>query len=171
MLGKEKVIIMLDSRKALIPGSFDPPTLGHYDLAARASQIFDEVYVVEFVNSSKTSFFSADQRLQMLNAAFADMPNVRVDMCSGLLAQYCLDHNIGTIVKGARSSTDFDYELSLSLINRSIIKELDTVILPTRSELMHVSSTMVRELIRYSRDYSACVPASVAALVAEFKKN
>lgn len=162
---------MLNPKKALISGSFDPVTLGHFDLVCRAAKMFDEVYVTEFINSSKTSFFSADERLQMLHAAFDGIENVHVDIWGGLLADYALEHGIGTIAKGARSATDFDYEMSLSLINRSINSEIDTIIIPTKAEYMHISSTMVRELIRYGCDYSAAVPAGVAALIEAFKKN
>lgn len=162
---------MLNPKIALISGSFDPVTVGHCDLVMRAARVFDKVYVTEFINSSKTSFFSTDERLSMLHAAFDGIPNVKVDVWGGLLADYALEHDIGMIVKGARSATDFDYEMSLSLINRSINAELDTIIIPTKAEYMHISSTMVRELIRYGCDYSACVPASVAELIESFKKN
>lgn len=162
---------MLDSKKALIPGSFDPPTVGHYDIVMRAASIFDEVRVVAFVNSSKHECFSAVERLKMLHRAFDGIKNVRVDVSQELLADYAAEHNIGTIVKGARSATDFDYEMSLALINRSLNTELDTVIIPTKAEFMHISSTMVREMIRYGCDYSKCVPNGVAELIAAFKKN
>ena len=163
--------MMLDSKKALISGSFDPPTMGHYDLALRASKMFDEVYVTEFVNSSKHGFFGTDERLEMLRAAFADIPNIHVDVWGGLLVDYAREHGIGTIVKGARSATDFDYEQSLALINRSLEPELDTVILPTKAEYMHISSTMVRELIRYGCDYSAAVPHGVAELIGKYYRH
>jgi len=153
---------MPNYRYALIPGSFDPPTLGHYDVVLRASRMFDKVFVVAFVNSSKSGSFTADQRLAMLRAAFEGIPNVYVDVSDALLAGYAKERGIGTLVKGARNATDFDYEMSLSLINRAIDSELDTVILPTRSEYMHISSTMVRELIKYGCDYSSAVPEGVA---------
>ena len=162
---------MLNPRKALIPGSFDPPTVGHYDIVERASAMFDEVWAVALVNSSKHESFSVSERLKMLHAAFDGIKNVRVDVSQELLADYAAEHGLGTIVKGARSATDFDYEMSLSLINRSINPELDTVIIPTKAEYMHVSSTMVRELLKYGCDYSRAVPAGVAELLAEFAKN
>lgn len=162
---------MLNHRYALIPGSFDPPTLGHYDIALRAAGMFDKVWVVAFVNSSKTGRFDRDQHLALLHAAFDGIPNIEVDVSDGLLAGYAEKHGIGTLVKGARSATDFDYEMSLSLINRSISSELDTVILPTKAEYMHISSTMVRELIKYGCDYSSAVPDGVARKLAEIVNN
>ena len=153
---------MLDYRCAIIPGSFDPPTLGHYDIVRRAAMMFDKVYVVAFVNASKIGAFSAENRLAMLRAAFEGLPNVEVDVSDELLAGYAKKKGVGVLVKGARNATDFDYEMSLSLINRSIEAELDTVIIPTKAEYQHISSTMVRELIKYGCDYSAAVPEGVA---------
>lgn len=156
---------MLDYRKALIPGSFDPVTVGHYDIVQRASRMFDKVFVVAFVNASKSGQFAPEQRLAMLKRAFRDLPNVEVDMSEGLLADYARKHGIGTLVKGARNATDFDYEMSMSLVNRSIDSELDTVVIPTRAEYMHVSSTMVRELIKYGCDFSHAVPDGVTEII------
>ncbi len=156
---------MLNPKIAIFPGSFDPPTLGHYDIAVRAAGMFDEVYVVAFVNAAKKGRFGFDARREMLSVSFAGVPNIRTDVSEELLADYCLAHGIGTIVKGARNAADFDYELSLSMINRSIERELDTVILPTKNEYLHVSSTFVYELIRYGRDYAAYLPFGAAAVV------
>lgn len=162
---------MLNHRIALVPGSFDPPTVGHLDVVKRASLMFDEVWVTAFINSSKVGRFTADERLAMLKTAFGSIKNVHTDISSSLLADYAKEKGIGTVVKGARNATDFDYELSLSLINRSLEEELETVILPTRSEYAHVSSTMVSEMIRYGHDYSKAVPDGVAALIGEFCKR
>ena len=158
---------MLNPRFALVPGSFDSPTIGHFDLVKRAAAMFDEVWVVAFVNAAKKGRFSAEAKRALLTRAFADMPNVHVDVSEALLAGYAAERSIGTLVKGARSATDFDYEMSLSLINRSIEAELDTVIIPTKAEYMHVSSTMVSEMIRYGRDYAGLVPPGTAALISD----
>lgn len=156
---------MLNPKFALIPGSFDPPTIGHYDLVVRAAAMFEEVWVVAFVNAAKKGRFTTDAKRELLMRAFGDMPNVHVDVSDALLAGYAAERGIGTLVKGARSASDFDYEMSLSLINRSIEAELDTVILPTKAEYMHISSTMVSEMIRYGRDYGKLVPPGTAELI------
>ncbi len=161
---------MLNHKIALIPGSFDPPTVGHLDVVLRAARIFDEVYITAFVNSSKAGRFTEEERFAMLKAAFGHIEGVQVDVSHELLADYAKKHGIGTIVKGARNATDFDYELSLSLINRSLEDELDTVIIPTRSEYAHVSSTMVSEMIRYGRDIKGSVPDGVEELIRNFRK-
>jgi len=158
---------MLNPKFALVPGSFDPPTIGHYDLVVRAAAMFDEVWVVAFVNASKKGRFTVEAKRALLARAFADIPNVHVDVSEALLAGYAAEKGIGTLVKGARSATDFDYEMSLSLINRSLEAELDTVILPTKAEYMHISSTMVSEMIRYGRDYTQLVPPGTAALITD----
>ncbi len=159
---------MLNPKFALIPGSFDPPTIGHYDIVARAAGVFDEVWVIAFSNSTKNGMLSPEQKLRLLRTAFADFKNVHVDVSDGLLAGYAEEKGIGTIIKGARSATDFDYEMSMSLINRSLNAKLDTFIIPTKSEYMHISSTMVKEMIRYGMDYSRFVPEGTAELLAEF---
>ena len=157
--------------RALIPGSFDPITIGHYDLAMRATRIFDEVYVVAFTNSSKHGRFSAEQRLEMLEAAFGGQERIKVDLSDRLLADYAAEHRITAIVKGARGAVDFDYELSMSLINRSLEPELDTIILPPRAEYLHVSSTMVSELIRYGKPFGKYLPAGVEDLVIKYTNH
>ncbi len=154
--------------RALLPGSYDPPTLGHYDLAMRAARIFDEVYVVAFANSSKHGRFSSAERLEMLHAAFDGTERIRVDLSDKLLADYAKENKITALVKGARGTVDFDYELQLSMINRSLCPELETVILPTRAELMHLSSTMVSELVKYKKPYDGCVPKGVAELIKKY---
>ena len=158
-------------RRALVPGSFDPPTIGHYDLALRAAEIFDEVYVTAFSNGEKHGRFDDQTRLRMLETAFDGIPNIICGVSHGLLADFCREKGIRFIVKGSRSAVDFDYELSMSLINRSLNNDLDTIVLPTRAELQHVSSTMISELIKYGKDYSQYLPEGVAELISEYTKN
>ena len=157
--------------RALVSGSFDPITAGHADLVERAARMFDEVWVVVCINASKRGRFTPEQRLDMVRAAFRNCDRVRVGLCEGLLADYAKERGITVLVRGARGSVDFDYELSRSLINRSLNPELDTIVLPTRAELQHVSSTMISELIKYGKDYSQYLPEGVAELISEYTKN
>lgn len=154
----------------MIPGSFDPITIGHYDLAMRAERLFDEVWFVLTPNSSKRYKFTAEQRLEMLDAAFKGHERIRTGICEGLLVDYAAEHDITALVKGARNTVDFDYELSMALINRSIGNDIETIILPTRSELMHISSTMVSELMKYGRPYGNYVPEGVEELIRKYTK-
>lgn len=160
---------MTDSKKALISGSFDPPTLGHLDIVRRAAKIFDEVWVVAFVNSAKKGRYTDEERIAMLHAAFDGIKGVHVDLSCGLLADYAEAHGLGTIVRGARSASDFDYELSLSGINSAISPELDTVIIPANPKYSYISSTMVGELVKYGRDFTQFVPEGVAELMNCYK--
>ena len=138
-------------KRALIGGSFDPVTVGHINLIERAAAVFDEVYVVVLDNSAKKTMFSSAQRLELLRAVCAPFPNVRTDLSHALAADYMLQHEIGWLVKGARNGQDYEYEANLAEINREI-GGAETVIFPALPELRFISSTFVREMIRYGRD-------------------
>ena len=101
--------------KALVCGSFDPITNGHIDIIKRASAMFDDVTVGVFVNSSKRYNFSEEKRIALINEAIKDIDNAHAELCSGLVARYCIDNGIRVIVKGVRNSKDFDYELEMAL--------------------------------------------------------
>ena len=154
-------------KKAIIPGSFDPATLGHLDLAERAARIFDEVHVVAMVNSEKAGagMFSPDERLAVLESLTRGIPNVRCAVCTGLASDYTKANGIEFIVKGARNATDFDYEHSLCEIMKHFHGGIETVILPSVPSLSYISSTYARERIRYGCDLSDIVDSETAALI------
>lgn len=145
---------------AVYPGSFDPIHLGHMDLIERASAIFDKVYVCAMVNSGKRPMFTEEQRYEMLAAAVAGLPNVTAELWTGLLADYAKERGARYLIKGVRNGTDFDTELGMAQINRALEPTLDTVLLPARTEFLHVSSTMVREMVTYKRPLDPYVPAA-----------
>ena len=149
--------------KALVTGSFDPVTLGHMDLISRAASIFDAVVVGIFVNSSKTYVFSADERAEMLREACAEcgLGNVTVEVCSGLVARYVEQNGIDVIVKGARNSTDFEYERNMAETNKLISPKAETMVLFSDPGYSAVSSSTVRTLMNYGEDVSNLVPRSV----------
>lgn len=150
--------------KAMITGSFDPPTLGHQDVIERSSKIFDQVVVCLCLNSEKKYMFSEERRLEMLKACCEGLPNVTVDTCYGLVAEYAATHGVGVIVKGVRSGADFEYECVLDTVNRSIAP-IDSVFLPSRPEYRHLSSTVGREMIRYGGDLSKYLPEAVIRIL------
>ncbi len=152
-------------RIAVYPGSFDPVTLGHMDVIARAAELFDRVYICTMVNGGKSPLFTTEQRFEMLCAAVEALPNVTAELWTGLLADYARERGAGWLVKGARSGTDFDSEFAMAQINRSLDAGLDTVLLPARAELLHLSSTMVREMIKYGRPLEPYVPAEAIRLM------
>lgn len=158
-------------KRALIPGSFDPVTNGHLDIILRAARVFDEVYVVIFDNCEKKGRFELPVRLRMLEEACAPYSgkegNGRIitDSDRGLLADYAAAHSMDAVIKGARNATDFDYEYWLSLINRSFDPAFETIILPARAEYQHISSTVVRELLKYGKSVRGYVPDAAADII------
>ncbi len=156
---------------AVFPGSFDPVTLGHIDLIGRAAGIFDRVYVCAMVNSGKTPMFTKEQRFEMLDAAVKGFDNVTAEVWTGLLADYAREKGAHYLIKGVRNGTDFDTELGMAQINRALDAELDTVLLPARTEYLHVSSTMVREMVKYKRPLEPYMPAEAIKIMKGWKND
>jgi pantetheine-phosphate adenylyltransferase len=147
-------------RKAVCPGSFDPVTNGHLDIISRASDLFDEVTVAVLINKSKEGMFSVDERMEMLRIVAADYPNVKIDAFRGLLVDFCKAHGIPAIVKGLRAISDFDYELQMAQMNRSLAG-VETVFVPTSPEYSFLASSLVKEIATYGGDVSGLVPVDV----------
>lgn len=143
------------------PGSFDPVTLGHIDIIRRAADLFDDVIVCVVANPNKQGTFTIDERKALIDEVCADIAGVRVDSFYGLLVDYCRDQGATAVIKGLRDSTDYDYELPMAHMNRSIA-EIDTVFLPTRPDLSFVSSSLCREVTRLGGDVSHLLPDAVA---------
>ena len=156
---------------AVFPGSFDPVTLGHMDLISRAADIFDHVYVCAMINSGKRPMFTREQRFEMLSAAVAELPNVTAEIWTGLLADYAKEKGARYLLKGVRNGTDFDTELGMAQINRALEPTLDTVLLPARTEFLHVSSTMVREMVTYKRPLELYMPAAAIQKMKGWKND
>jgi pantetheine-phosphate adenylyltransferase len=135
---------------AVCSGSFDPITLGHLDIIQRAAACFDKVCVcVSFNAEKKNQMFTPEQKLQLVQMAVADLPNVTAELWPGLLADYAVNRSADVIVRGVRNATDFDVEYQLALINRSIYPTLETMLVPASTEYQHFSSSMAREMIPY----------------------
>lgn len=152
-------------KTAILPGSFDPITVGHLDLARRAAALFDRVVLCVMVNGEKRSLFPMAQRLEMARAALAGIPNAEAAAWEGLLADFARDQGAIVLVKGARGEADFGWEYQLAQINRDLNPALDTILLPARPEHLHISSTMVREMIRCGQKIDAYVPAGAAEIL------
>lgn len=147
-------------KKAVCPGSFDPITNGHLDVIERASHLFDEVVIAVLVNNSKSSLFTTEERIVLARDCVKHLPNVRVDMWSGLLVDYCRENKVDAIVKGLRAVSDFDYELQMAQMNLQL-KGVDTLLMATKPAYSFLSSSLVREIARYGGDVSNLVPAGV----------
>lgn len=146
--------------RAVCPGSFDPVTIGHLDVIARAVDLYDGVVVAVGSNVSKNALFDPKERVAMLQEACVDWPSVRVSLFSGLLVDFCAGNDIDVIVKGLRSGADYDYELTMAQMNRTLTG-VDTAFLPTAPELAFVSSSLVREVASLGGDVSPFVTPGV----------
>ncbi len=156
---------------ALVPGSFDPITTGHMNIIKRATQMFDLVYVTVFINANKTARFSIDDRLEMIKAACAGYENIICDKNSGMLADYCKEKNICTVVKGVRNSIDFEYEKDMAEFNRGRNPRLDTVLLPAYSEFKDISSTKLCELLKEGSDCKKYIPSETIDIINRLLKE
>lgn len=148
--------------RVVYPGSFDPVTFGHIDIIERAASMYSEVIVAVLNNHYKTSLFSVDERVKMLEVVVSKYPNVIVDSYCGLTIDYAREHDIHVLIRGLRAVTDFDYELQIAQTNRKLSNEsVDTVFLTTSLENAYLSSTIVKEIACYKGDISICVPENV----------
>ncbi|MEM7575128.1 MAG: pantetheine-phosphate adenylyltransferase [Bacteroidota bacterium] len=142
----------------VFPGSFDPITRGHVDLVRRASPLFDRVVVAVGINSQKKYLFPLEQRMAWLREVFADQPKVEVDSFEGLTAHFCSSISASYLLRGLRNASDFDYEKTISQLNEIVGDGLETIFLISRPEFSHISSTIVREIIKGNGDASPFVP-------------
>lgn len=147
-------------KKAVFPGSFDPITLGHFDIIKRGISLFDEVIVAIGVNAEKKYMFSIDQRKKFIEDAFQNEPKVRVITYEGLTIDLCKKIDAKFILRGLRNPADFEFEKAIAHTNRKLSK-IETVFLLTASNTSYISSSIVRDVIRNGGDYSVLVPSSV----------
>ena len=155
----------------ICPGSFDPVTLGHLDIITRASKMFDKVLVAVLVNSGKHPTFSTEERMELLREATAELGNVEVVSFAGLLAEYCKNSGVRTIVKGLRAVSDFEYEFQMALANKKLNPQLETIFLTADADSTFLSSSMVREICSMGGDISNFVPACVHdRIIAKLRK-
>jgi|TARA_B110000459_G_C16599697_1_gene490409 pantetheine-phosphate adenylyltransferase len=147
-------------KKAIFPGSFDPITLGHVDIINRGVTLFDEVIIAIGENSTKNYMFSLDERIAFIERAFKDNPKVRVMSYSGLTIEFCKEIGVDFILRGLRNPADFEFEKAIAHTNRHL-STLETVFLLTSAQTSFISSSIVREIIRFEGDYKKLVPNSV----------
>lgn len=157
-------------RRCVCPGSYDPVTVGHVDVISRAAALYDEVVVAVLHNPAKSGTLPVEQRLQLLKAALADVPNLRIEAYANtLLVDVCRDVGAEAIVKGLRSGTDFAYELPMALMNRHLTG-VETVFLPGDPRFEHVSSSLVKEVAALGGDITGLVDDETrAALLARLR--
>ena len=147
-------------RRAVFPGSFDPITLGHYDIIQRGLTLFDELIIAIGINSEKKYMFSLEERQQFIKNAFKDEPTIDVKIYSGLTVDFCRKENANFILRGLRNPADFEFEKAIAHTNRKL-SEIETVFLLTSSGKSYISSSIVRDVIRNGGDFKGLVPDTV----------
>jgi len=148
-------------RTAIYPGTFDPLTLGHVDIIARGSALFDKIVVAVLRNVEKAPLFSVEDRIEMIQEAFADSKNVETDAFSGLLVDYARAKKATAIVRGIRAISDFEYEFQMALMNRRLAPSIETVFMMPAEEYSYVSSRLVKEVAELGGSVKGLVPAGV----------
>lgn len=147
-------------RRALFPGSFDPLTLGHYDIIKRGLPLFDELVIAIGINADKKYMFPLEQRVQFVERAFEGEPKIKVRTYEGMTIDFCRKIGADFILRGLRNPADFEFEKAIAHTNRKL-SEIETVFLLTASSTSFISSSIVRDVIRNGGDYSGLVPDSV----------
>jgi pantetheine-phosphate adenylyltransferase len=145
------------------PGTFDPFTRGHEDLARRAARLFDKVVIGVAVSESKKPFFDADERVAMVREALADLRNLEVRSFASLLMDFVIAQHGRVVLRGLRAVSDFEYEFQMAGMNRRLYPEVETLFLTPSEQYMFVSATIVREIARFGGDVSSFVHPAVAA--------
>ncbi|MDC0643210.1 pantetheine-phosphate adenylyltransferase [Flavobacteriaceae bacterium] len=148
-------------KRAIFPGSFDPITMGHVDIIKRSLPLLDELIIAIGVNSTKKYMFSLEQRKAFIEATFANEPKIKVDTYSGLTVDYCESIDAKFILRGLRNPADFEFEKTITQVNRRLSNNIETIFLLTSSETSFISSSIVREVIQFEGDYSSMVPKAV----------
>lgn len=156
-------------RRAIYPGSFDPITNGHIDIIERSLKVFDEVRVVVAVNLRKTTskswWFTPEERIELVRSAFKGEKRVTADLCDGLIMDYARQHKFDAVLRGLRAASDFESEFMMAAINRELNDEVETYFMMTGKNLFFVSSTVLKEVASFGGDIGPYVPKPVLAAV------
>lgn len=149
------------SKIAVVPGSFDPITMGHLDIVKRAAAIFDEVRVVVMNNSSKNPLFSVEERIALISEVTDSIPNVKVDSFGGLLIDYAIEVEAKAIIRGLRAVSDFEYEMQITSMNRFLNENIETLFMISGNQYSFLSSSIVKEVAKYGGKINGLVPPAV----------
>ncbi len=154
-------------KEAVFPGSFDPITYGHLDIIERACKIFDRLTVSIFINPSKNSLFTVEERIDILKKVIGKRKNIKIDCFKGLVVEYLKRNGINVIVRGLRAVSDLEYEFQYAAANRTLEPDIETVFLMPRLRYSYLSSSVVREIARFGGDVSKMVPPYVEKKIKE----
>jgi len=148
-------------KTAVYPGSFDPITCGHLDILKRGNEMFDQIKVVLFTNTSKKPLFTIEERMDMIRQSVTDLANIEVDCYEGLVVDYMKKYNHRFLLRGLRSISDFESEFQMASMNKKMYPEVESVFLMTSHEHAYVSSSLIREIIRFNGSVQGMVPEYV----------
>ena len=156
---------------AVYPGSFDPVTLGHYDIIVRTSEIMDRVIIGVLNNQAKKPLFTVEERVEMLKSVTCQLPNVEIQCFDGLTIDFARKNHAQVMIRGLRAVTDFEYELQIAQTNHEVYNDIETIFLTTRLEYAYISSTIVKEFASHGGDISHFVPEPVIERIyAKYRK-
>ena len=156
---------------AICPGSFDPVTLGHLDIISRASGLFDKVIVAVLCNMDKNPSFNVEERMELLRQVTSQYDNVEIDSFQGLLVDYAKEKGAVAVVKGLRAVSDFEYEFQMSMINKKLYADVETVYLNTSQDYMYLSSSVVKQIASFGGDISNFVPEAIHDKIVDRLRN
>ncbi|MDR3629238.1 MAG: pantetheine-phosphate adenylyltransferase [Desulfocapsaceae bacterium] len=158
---------------AIYPGTFDPITMGHLDIVDRALNFFDKIIIATAINPGKKPLFTLEERQYMIKKCFPDdYSRIEIDTVSGLLVDYALQKKAKAIIRGLRAVSDFDYEFQMALINRKLIRDVDTLFLMSSLRWIYISSSIIKDAARHGGDISELVPEHVDRMLKEkFSQN
>lgn len=157
----------MSEKIAVVPGSFDPVTLGHLDIIKRAADIFDVVYIAVLNNSSKKPLFTVEERMDLLKRVTEHFPNVRIESSTGLLIDYAKEKKAKAIIRGLRAVSDFEYEMQITSMNRFLDEHIETFFIMTKNQYSFLSSSIVKEVAKYGGNIRELVPAVVEQALKE----
>ena len=151
----------MSKKTAIFPGSFDPFTIGHESVITRAMPLFDRIIVAIGTNTTKQAYFSVEQRMQMIREVFTDTERIKIESFQGLTVEFCRKKGARYLLRGLRTSSDFEYERAIAQTNKAMYPELESVFLLTLPEHTPINSTIVREIIRLGGDAGRFIPKAI----------
>jgi pantetheine-phosphate adenylyltransferase len=150
---------------ALFPGSFDPVTKAHVDILKRSISLFDKVVIGIGINSTKQALLPIDARKKMLEAVFSDEPKVEIQTYSGLTVDFCKEIGANYMIRGIRTVSDFEYEKAIAQMNHALVPEIESIFIVSKPGYSSISSSIVRDILRYKGDISQFVPKEVLEFI------
>ena len=146
---------------AIFPGSFSPFTVGHQSVVDRALSLFDKIIISIGINSEKNQYFSIEERLQWIKDVYGNNPKIEIKFYEGLTVDFCKKENANYILRGLRDSHDFKFEKGIAQMNKDLNNEIETIFIITPPEISHISSSIIRDIIKNGGDVSKFIPKEI----------